>query len=96
MKNSEIRKAAEMKNHPIKLMLRAAALFLLLLPGVTHAQFTYVTNAGTITITGYTGPGGSVVVPDTIEGFPVTTIGDSAFEGTALTNSLLKNPLFRN
>ena len=27
------------------------------------AQFTYITNNGAITITGYTGPGGAVVIP---------------------------------
>src|SRR5262249_13395965 len=34
---------------------------------------------GTITITGYTGPGGDVVIPSTIAGLPVTSIGDAAF-----------------
>ena len=41
--------------------------------------YTYTTNSGTITITGYTGPGGDVTIPDKIEGLPVTGIGDSAF-----------------
>ena len=60
------------------------AIFLLLslllaLPAVVQAQFTYTTNNGTITITGYTGPGGAVTIPDTINGLPVTSIGDYAF-----------------
>ena len=38
-------------------------------------QFNYETNNGTITITRYTGPGGAVTIPDTINGLPVTTIG---------------------
>ena len=33
------------------------------------------TNNGTITITGYTGPGGAVTIPGTINGLPVTSIG---------------------
>jgi hypothetical protein len=54
-------------------------LLLLLLPSFAQAQFLYVTNNGTITITGYTGPGGDVAIPDVIDGLPVTSIGDSAF-----------------
>lgn len=46
-------------------------LLLLALPAVAQAQFNYVTNNGTITITQYTGPGRSVVIPDTINGYPV-------------------------
>jgi len=41
--------------------------------------YTYATINGTITITGYTGPGGVVTIPDTITGLPVTTIGLLAF-----------------
>jgi len=56
-------------------------LLLLTLPAAVQAQFTYTTNNGAITITGYTGPGGAVTIPSTINGLPVTGIGDSAFEG---------------
>ena len=57
----------------------------LLLAGELHAQdFTYTNTNGTITITGYTGPGGDVAIPAAIDGLPVTGIGDSAFYG--LTN----------
>jgi hypothetical protein len=54
-------------------------LFLLALPSVVQAQFTYTTNNGTITITRYTGPGGDVIIPSTIDGLPVTSIGAGAF-----------------
>ncbi len=40
--------------------------------------FTYTVSAGSVTITGYTGSGGAVVIPDTIDGMPVVTIGISA------------------
>jgi len=43
----------------------------------------YTTNNGAITITGYTGPGGAVTIPDTINGLPVTSIGEEAFEDCA-------------
>ena len=42
-------------------------------------DFTYTTNGGTITITGYTGPGGAVAIPENITGLPVTSIGIWAF-----------------
>ena len=52
-----------------------------LLPGSAQGQdFTYITNNGTITITRYIGTGGDVIIPSTISGLPVTTIGIQAFE----------------
>jgi hypothetical protein len=61
---------------------------LLTLPAVVQAQFSYTTNNGTITITGYTGPAGAVVIPDTINGLPVTSIGDLAFQGKTNVTSI--------
>jgi hypothetical protein len=53
---------------------------LLMLAVAAQAQdFTYSTNNGTITITGYNGPGGMVTIPSTIDGLPVTAIGAAAF-----------------
>ena len=59
------------------------------LPAVVQAQsytnsygiwgYTINPNA-TITITGYTGPGGAVIIPSEIYNLPVTSIGDRAFE----------------
>jgi Leucine Rich Repeat (LRR) protein len=51
----------------------------LVMPAVVQAQFNYTTSNGAITITQYTGTGGDVTVPDTINGLPVTTIGSDAF-----------------
>ncbi|RYD46301.1 MAG: leucine-rich repeat domain-containing protein, partial [Verrucomicrobiaceae bacterium] len=42
-------------------------------------EFTYTINSGSVTITGYTGAGGHVVVPPTITGLPVTQINPEAF-----------------
>src|SRR5438309_5807 len=57
----------------------SCAMGALVLVGELHAQdFTYTNTNGTITITGYTGPGGDVVIPGTIGGLPVTSIGDGA------------------
>ena len=58
----------------------SASLFLALSIGELHAEdFTYTNIDGTITITGYTGPGGNVDIPSTIAGLPVTTIGAFSF-----------------
>ena len=54
---------------------------------VPQGPFTYTTTNGTINITGYTGSGGAVTIPSTINGLPVTSIGDKAFlNATSLTS----------
>jgi hypothetical protein len=58
------------------------------LPAVGRAlDFTYTTTNGTITITRYTGSGGAVDIPRTIDGLPVASIENYAFSGcTSLTS----------
>jgi formylglycine-generating enzyme required for sulfatase activity len=63
-------------------------LLLLALPAAVQAQFIYTINNGTVTITGYTGPGGAVTIPDTISGLPVTSIGTNAFYACTNLNSV--------
>jgi hypothetical protein len=58
---------------------RWLALALLGIPALGQAQFSYLTNKSAITITGLVG-GGNVVIPDTINGLPVTRIGEGAFQ----------------
>jgi hypothetical protein len=54
--------------------------------------YAYTTTNGTITITGYNGPGGSVTIPEAINGVPVSLIGNSAFAGcTSLTAVTIGN-----
>lgn len=60
------------------LPLLLVVLVLTLSPAV-EAQFNYTTNGGTITITEYTGSGGALTIPDTIDGLPVVRIGSRAF-----------------
>lgn len=43
------------------------------------SDFSYTNNGQSVTITGYTGPGGAVTIPATINGLPVTGIGKLAF-----------------
>jgi BspA type Leucine rich repeat region (6 copies) len=78
-----------MKTNLIQTCLLVAVL--LALPAVVQAQFTYTTANGTITITGYTGSGGDVMIPATINGLPVTSIGDGAFAATFVDNVTIPN-----
>ena len=67
-------------------------LLLLALPATVQGQFNYTNTSGTITITGYTGSGGAVVIPSTINGLPVASIGDAAFANcTSLTSVTIPN-----
>jgi hypothetical protein len=38
------------------------------------ADYTYIVSGDAATITGYTGAGGDIIIPDTLGGYPVTTI----------------------
>ena len=61
---------------------------LLVLPAAVEAQLTFTTNNGAITITGYTGPAGTVIIPSTTNGYPVTSIAgtySSYYSATNLT-----------
>ena len=63
-------------------------LFLAIAPMMTQAQFTFTTNSGAITITGYNPAAGlNVVIPASTNGYPVTAIGTNAFYFlTTITN----------
>jgi hypothetical protein len=52
------------------------------------SSYTYWVNGDdTVTITGYSGPGGAVAIPSTLYGLPVTSLGDYAFYNcTSLTS----------
>ena len=52
---------------------------LLLAAPAAQAQFTFITNGGALTVTGYSGPGGVVAIPASTNGLPVTSIGNGAF-----------------
>lgn len=68
--------------------LSCLTLLVLALSDPAQAQFTYTTNDGAITITGYTGGAAAVTIPDTIEGYPVTTIGTDAFKFNGQLSSI--------
>jgi hypothetical protein len=59
---------------------------LLLAVETAKAQFNYTTQDGKVTITRYTGTGGVVSIPSTINNLPVTSIGTGAFSNcTSIT-----------
>jgi BspA type Leucine rich repeat region (6 copies) len=67
-------------------------LLLFTLPAMVQAQFTYTTNNGVILISGYTGSGGDVTIPSTIDGLPINGIADYAFNGNvSLTHITILN-----
>jgi hypothetical protein len=63
--------------------------WLIIVSPAARAQFKYATNAGAVTITGYTGKGGSVTIPAAIHQMPVTAIRYEAFEGLSNITSIL-------
>ncbi|OXS25253.1 MAG: hypothetical protein BI182_05850 [Acetobacterium sp. MES1] len=59
---------------------------------VTEGDFEYTNSPGGVSITKYTGSGGAVVIPDTLGGLTVVSIGDWAFWGcSGLTSIMLPN-----
>jgi BspA type Leucine rich repeat region (6 copies) len=76
----------------IKLIRLFVALALLALPALVQAQLTFTTNNGAITITGYnTAAGLNMVIPAATNGYPVTSIGNYAFESSGITNVTISN-----
>ena len=56
---------------------------------MVQAQYTFTTNSdGTLNIAKYTGPGGAVVIPNTTNGLPITSIGDASFFGNSNLTSV--------
>ena len=54
-----------------------------------QAQFTFTTNSdGSLNIEQYTGAGGAVVIPNSTNGLPITSIGDASFFGNSTLTSV--------
>ncbi len=88
-----------MKNHStvFRIPFLASSLLMLLSPFSSAEQsgdFTYRKDGRSITITGYTGPGGNLIIPAEINRQPVTAIGDKAFfQNTVITGIVLPDGL---
>lgn len=77
-----------------KLLTLLTLLLLLAPPRDSHAQFTFTTNNGALTITGYSGNSTMLVIPGATNGYPITCIGASAFQRrSSLTNVLLPDSI---
>ena len=76
----------------VKLLFRLMLLLLIGMHAKVQAQFIFTTNNdGSLNIYRYTG-GGTVVIPSTTNGLPVTSIGFNAFEGCqSLTSITIPN-----
>src|SRR5580693_9956019 len=56
---------------------------------IACAQFTFTTNSdGSLNISQYTGPGGAVIIPNTTNGLPITSIGDASFFNNSTLTSV--------
>jgi hypothetical protein len=82
-----------MKKPQILKIAVAAKLLLIFLflssPPIAQAQFTFTTNSdGSLNISQYTGPGGAVIIPNTTNGLPITSIGDASFFNNSTLTSV--------
>ncbi|URN92564.1 MAG: leucine-rich repeat protein [Candidatus Pristimantibacillus lignocellulolyticus] len=53
------------------------------------SEFTYTVSNSTAIITGYTGSSSDIIIPDEIDGYPVTGIGNEAFISKRLTSVII-------
>ncbi len=72
----------------VALLLCVVPLGTLSVSAETSGDYTYSVSNGEVTVTGYLGAGGDVVIPDTLGGYPVTGIDGSAFEGCSSLTSV--------
>lgn len=56
---------------------------------VLTQTFTFATNDGSVTISSYSGPGGAITIPDSVDGLPVTGIGVNAFNTNTIITSVI-------
>jgi hypothetical protein len=79
----------------MRIVLAAMSLITAVASAQQYADFTYTTNSGSVDITGYTGAGGSIVIPGVINGLPVR-IADNAFRNVGtLTDVSISNGVTR-
>lgn len=57
--------------------------------GYTTNNLTYIIADGMVSVTGYKGRAENVVIPETIEGFPVVSIATDAFKGLTSITSMV-------
>ena len=76
----------------LKFLFALCVIFNLPAKAAQSGDFTYTATGPVASVTGYTGAGGMVTIPETINGLLVTTIGQNAFElKTSLTSLAIPN-----
>jgi hypothetical protein len=60
---------------------------------IAEGDYTYTVAGSNATITGYTGSGSAVVIPDTLGGYVVTSIGYGAFGGCSAVTIIIPNSI---
>ena len=58
------------------------------LPAIIQNEVEYRLVDGTLTVVGYQGNASVLVIPNKVEGYTVTKIGESAFEGNTVLTSI--------
>src|ERR1035438_5961156 len=83
-------KYLRIKIHPVAFV-AFASLGLCFFQTRAAAQFTFQLNSdsSSFSVTGYSGVGGTVVIPNVVSNLPVTIIADYAFQGIASITSLI-------
>ncbi len=79
---------------PMRLLQFIPALFLLsVIPANAdqYGDFIYTANATEVTISGYTGAGGALTIPSSIDGLPVKNIGSAFNSNTSLSSVTIPN-----
>ena len=64
-------------------------------PVVSKSDFKYTLDNGQITVTGYNGNSLDVEIPSNIDGFPVTDIGEGAFQNTYVRSVVVPSSVRR-
>ena len=67
------------------------ALAWLALPMLGHAQVNYAVSGNTAYVTNSPNASGNVVITNTYDGYPVTSIGDDVFESSGITSVIIPN-----
>ena len=63
----------------------------------TYGELTYTVSGGKVTITGCnSSASGTLIIPETIDGYPVTTIGQYAFAKKLKDYALSGGKLYNN
>ena len=90
MKAEALTAGTEYRKRSAARLIAACASSLLLMAALSaraQGPFDWEASNASVTITGFAGVGpGSVTIPSTIDGLPVTAIGFGVFRGSALTN----------